>query len=108
MDKIMATLFKKLIDELRRIDSETPIETAWCVDHDSYQILDDVIAKFQFVERRSTGEDSVGGAVVTQHVTGGTNDVHPEVQRPEVVSTDKEGRTKTRKRSRKGSKKKEV
>lgn len=108
VDKVISNLFKKVIDELRRRDSETHIETALYIDDPSYRILDDVIASLQVVERRTTGEHSIGGDSSTQHVTGGTNSIHSTVQRSSEQRTDAEGRTPTRKRSAKGTKKKEV
>jgi hypothetical protein len=107
VDKIVSNLFKKVIDELRKRDSETYIETALYIDDDSYRILDDVIASLQVLERRAIGEHSAGGDSATQYVAGGTDGVHPEVQRPAQQRTDTKGRTKTRKRSSKGAKKKE-
>ena len=107
VDKVISTVYKKVIDELRRIDRETPFDTALYIDDASYRILDDVIASLQIVERRSTGDYSIGGTSTPQHDAGGTDSVRPEVQRAEVVSTDTEGRAKTRKRSAKGTKKKE-
>jgi hypothetical protein len=107
IDKVITNIFKATIDELRKRDQEQRIETAVYIDDPSYRILDDVIASLTFVERRTVGEHSIGGDSATQHESGGTNSVHPEVQRPEVERTDKEGRAKTGKRSSKGTKKKE-
>ena len=108
VDKVISTLFKKVLDELRKIDSEVPFDTALYIDDASYKVLDDVIERLQVVERCSVGEDSVGGPITPQDDTGGTDSVHSEVQRAEVVSAVEKGRAKTRKRSRKSTKKKEV
>jgi hypothetical protein len=107
VDKVVANLFKKLIDELRKIDRTEPFDPAWSVDHASYRILEDVFERLTVMERRAFGEYSVGGPVVTQHESGGVNGVRSEVQPPEVVGPVKEGKPKTRKRSRKGAKEKE-
>jgi hypothetical protein len=108
VDKVISTIYKKVLDELRRIDLETPFDTALYIDDESYNVLDDVITRLQVMERRTIGDDSVGGAVAAQHDAGGIDSIHPEVQRPEIERPVKEGRTKTRKRRPKGSKKKEI
>lgn len=106
-DRLLSNLYKKVIDELRKRDQEQRIETALYIDDTSWQILDDVVASLQIVERRAIGEYSSGGTSATQFQSGGTDSLHPEVQRPAVERTDKEGRSKTRKRSAKGTTKKE-
>jgi hypothetical protein len=107
VDKIVTNLFKKVIDELRKRDSETRIETALYIDDPSYRILDDIISGLEVMERRTTGEHSVGGDITSQHDSRGVDGVHPTMQRTTVERTDKESSPKTRKRSVKGSKKKE-
>ncbi len=108
IDKIVSNLFKKLIDELRKRDREIHIETALYIDDPTYRILDDVIAGFQIVERRTVGEHSVGGPTPPQHDAGGSNSVHPEMQRPAEQQSDTKGRAKTRKRRPASSKEKEI
>lgn len=108
IDKLVSNLFKKTIDELRRRDQEQRIETALYIDDPSYRILDDIIGSLSFgVERRSVGEYSVGGPTPTQHVTRTVDSIRSEMQCVEVVSSNEEGRPKTRKRSAKNTKKKE-
>lgn len=104
IDKIISTLFKKVIDELRKRDQEQRVETALYIDDPSYRILDEIVTG---VERRSTGSDSARGGSTTQHVSGGTDSIHPEVQRPESQHTNEKSRAKTGKRSAKSTKKKE-
>jgi hypothetical protein len=105
-DIVLAILFKKLIDELRRIDRESPLEPAFYRDHANYVVLEDALARLTFVERRAVGVDSVGGAAPTQYDTGGTDRVRAAVQPAPIVKSVKKGRAATRKRSSKGSKEK--
>lgn len=107
VDKIVSNLFKKVIDELRERDRQTHIDTALYIDDPSYRILDAIVTGLSIMERRPTGNDSAGGDSATQYVTGGVDGIHTEVQRPTVERTDKESRSKTRKRRRQSTKKKE-
>jgi hypothetical protein len=107
VDKIVSNLFKAVIDELRKRDNETHIDTALYIDDPSYRILDEVIDGLTYMARRSVGEHSVGGPTVAQHDAGGVDGFYSEVQRSAVVSPDPKSRIKTRKRSSKGTKKKE-
>jgi hypothetical protein len=109
IDKIVAISFKKIIDELRKIDSTLRLDTALYVDDASYAVLDDIISRLQVVERSAIG--SVSGDErrnPTQHVTGGVSSVHSTVQLDASVSTDKKGISSSRKRRSKGTKKKEI
>ncbi len=113
IDKVVSNLFKKVIDELRRRDSETHINTALYIDDPSYRILDDVIAGFTCMERRTVGEHSLdgqedGGRAAPQHESGSVDRVHPEMQRSPEQQPDTKGRTKTRVRRSKGTKEKEI
>lgn len=107
LDKLVSTLYKAVIDELRRRDSETRIETALFIDDPSHRILDDVVARFTSLARSSVGDNSAGGYVAAQPLTGSTDSLHPEVQRAPQQHPNKKGRAPTRKRSTKGAKKKE-
>lgn len=106
-DKVVATLLYKLINALRQVDRENPFDPAWSADHESYRILDDVLERITFMERRPTREYSIGGPVAAQHDSGRTDSVRAEVQPPPFIGPVEESKSKTRKRSRKGTKEKE-
>jgi hypothetical protein len=106
-DKLISNLYKAFIDELRRRDRETHIETALYIDDPSFRIIDDIVSKLSFVERSTVGEHSVGGDAAAQHDSGGTHGVHPEVQRAAQQRPDEKGSVKTGKRRSKNPKKKE-
>lgn len=107
-DKILASLYKLLLDELRKIDSETPIETALYVGDPSYQTLAATLTRIQIVERRSIGEPSSGGSPSPRNDERGTRSVRATVQPNAEQRTDEKGDTPPRKRNRKNTKKKEV
>lgn len=122
IDQLVSTLFKKVIDELRKIDRETPFGPSFYLTESiigsvqllsdvsllaGQRILEDALSRLTFVERRSVGEDSSGGPTPTQHDAGGVDGIRAEMQRPTEQRAVKKGRTKTGKRSAKGPKKKE-
>lgn len=107
-DIVFSILFKRLIDELRRIDSENELEAGWYIDHPNYAILSDILDRFQVVERRPVGVDSAGGATPAQHDAGRIDGFRAEVQPIKKQRTVKKGSDKTRKRHRKGTTKEEV
>lgn len=108
IDKLISNLFKATIDELRRRDQEQHIPTALYIDDPSYRVLDEVVASLTRVERRTVGEHSVGGPVAAQHDTGAVDRIRAEMQCLAEQRPDEKGRTKTRKRSAKSTKKEKV
>lgn len=46
-DKLVSSLYKILCDELRRINSTTPIEPGWSLDSDAYAVLADVLRRLE-------------------------------------------------------------
>jgi len=57
-DKILSTLFKKLIDELRRRNVDPHTHVGWHVDDPIYTLLDTILDGFQFVEGRTPRDNS--------------------------------------------------
>jgi hypothetical protein len=98
-DKLISNLYKKLIDELRRIDSITPIEPAWTIDHPSHDILAGVI------ERCSFGKPV--GQASPRDEQRGVGGVREEVRSDEKLGPDTEGRTPKRGRKSRSGKKEE-
>ena len=95
-DKIVATLFKRLIDELKRIDSITPLEPAVFTTDVGYVVLDQVFECLAFVERRAVGGTDSGGDPTTQHVDGGTVGVRETVRGASKQRTKSKGGVKRR------------
>lgn len=95
-DKVVSTIYKKLIDELRRIDSVTPIEPAWAITDPSYLVLRGVL------ERCSFGVSDSGGDAGAQHAERRTDGIHQTVHSAPGVSpdsqsvTEREGRVETK------------
>lgn len=99
-DKLVSTLYKKFVDELRTLNSNTPggLERAWFVECSTHAVVDLLLAEFQ---RQPTGQ-SVGHAS-PRDVGGGTGELRETVQRPPEQRTDEEGRVTKRRRSKKKS-----
>jgi hypothetical protein len=100
-DKIISTLYKKFVDELRKLCIEQPLEQAWYVESPTHVVVGQLIAEFQ---RCPTGRSS--GQESARDVAGGTDGIHQTVQRPKVERTDAKGSTKGRGRSKKETNKK--
>lgn len=73
-DKLISTLYKKFIDELRRLDSDpsVPFDICFYSDSPGYTLLDSVLEGVQFGQhaRRESGPD----------VSGGASGIHQEVR----------------------------
>lgn len=50
-DKIISTLYKRFIDELRSIESTTPIEPGWFVESDTHKLISSVLNGIIFTGR---------------------------------------------------------
>src|SRR5215831_14716092 len=71
-DKILSTLYKKFIDELRRRNPEP----AYFIGLDNgFEVLDEIVASFGIVERCTTGSVDSGGNAGAQHDQRGTDGV---------------------------------
>lgn len=80
-DKLISTLYKKIIDELRRLDSDpnVPFDLSFYSHSDGYVLLDAVICGIQFGQHAGR----TGGS----NVSGGVSGIHQEVRVDAVVST---------------------
>ena len=94
-DKLVSTLYKKFIDELRRIDAQSPITPSFYVTDPGFALLDDLIARFGVHVGSESGRD----------VERGASGVREEVRSDAVVSAVEESRPTGRKRAKKSSEK---
>lgn len=90
-DKILAILYKKFIDELRRIDASEPFEPAICIDDPTYDRILTVLSGCSF------GQPV--GEVGARDDQRGTSSLHPEVRDTQVERPDEKSSPKVRGRS---------
>lgn len=90
-DKLVSTLYKKFIDELRLIDSATPITPSFYVTDPGFVLLDDLVARFGVHVGGTGGRD----------VERGTGGVREEVRSDEVLRPESQSSTTGRKRGKK-------
>ena len=98
-DKVISNLYKKLIDELRRIHSESPLEAAWELNHSTHTVLATLLGNCSF--RAS----SPGGTPGSPNDTRGVGGLHQPVQRAPRERTNSKGSSSKRGSNARGSKK---
>ena len=89
-DKVISSLYKKLIDELRRIHAESPLEAAWELNHPTHAVLTTLLGNCSF------GASSLGGTSSASDDTGGTGSLHQPVQRAPRERTNTKGSPRKR------------
>jgi hypothetical protein len=85
-DKIISTLYKSFIDELRSIESTTPIEPGWYVDSDTHKLIASVLYGISFTGR------AVGQAPARDDERG-TGSVHQGHGGEAIVGADEESKS---------------
>lgn len=95
-DKIISTLFKKFIDELRIAAANEQLEPAWYVESPTYRSINEFLERFQ---RCTFG--LAAGSESPRDDAGAVDSIHQTVLSPEVVSTNTKSKSKSRRRSNK-------
>lgn len=88
-DKLLSNLFKTLIDELRYVDSNTPLEPAWHPEHPNYELLESFFARLR-QHRDATRSDG------PRHDERPTSGVHQENEPHAQQRTESESSTSLR------------
>ena len=89
-DKVISNLYKKLIDELRRIHAESPLEPAWELNHSTHTVLTTLLGNCSF------GTSALEEPRVHQMTPEGTGSLHQPVQRAPRERTNTKGSPRKR------------
>jgi|SRR6516164_11083051 hypothetical protein len=90
-DKILSNLFKKFVDELKRLHNIEPIEGGLS---DPFPVLEDIFNRLVFVDRCAAGSTNSGGNSSPQHDERGVGGLHKAVLDAKVECPESKGRTK--------------
>ena len=95
-DKIISTLYKKFVDELRKLDSEQPLEQGWYIGSPTRVVIEQLLTEFQ---RCSTGR--VVGQESPRDDAGRIDGIRQDDERAQEQRTDEKSAVKNRGRSKK-------